>query len=186
MWPTLYELHYTRLPCPLLSPGVCPNLCPLNQFCHPTISSSVTLFSYPQSFPATGSFLMSQPLNQVDKVLEFQLQDQSFQQIFRVDFFYNWLAWSVCSPRDSRVFSNTTIWKPQFFRTQPSSWTLYHGLYTMVFIPWSLYLLYTMTTGKIIGLARWTFVGKVMSLPINTLSMFVINFLPSSKCLLIS
>ena len=63
---------------------------------------------------------------------------------------------------------------------------LQYPAFFMVFIPWSLYLLYTMTTGKTIGLTRWTFVGKVMFLPINTLSMFVINFLPSSKCLLIS
>ena len=48
------------LPYPLPSPGVCPSSCPLNQWCHPTISSSVALFFCPQSFPASGSFPMSQ------------------------------------------------------------------------------------------------------------------------------
>ena len=79
----------------LLSPGVFRNLCPLNQWCHATFSSSVTLFSCPQSFPASGSFLMSQPLHQVAKVLEFQCQHQSFQWILRVDFFYFFIFGSV-------------------------------------------------------------------------------------------
>ena len=53
-------LHHCRIPCPSLSPGVCSNSCPLSQGCHPTISSSVTPFSsFPQSFPASGSFPMS-------------------------------------------------------------------------------------------------------------------------------
>ena len=51
-----HELQHTRLPCPSLSPRVCSNWCPLTQWCHPTISSSVSLFSSPlQSFPASGS-----------------------------------------------------------------------------------------------------------------------------------
>ena len=52
-------LQHTRLPCPVLSPGVLKNSCPLSQWCHPTISSSVARFSCPQSFPASGSFPMS-------------------------------------------------------------------------------------------------------------------------------
>ena len=52
-----HRLQYTRLPCPSLSPGVCPNSSPLSQWCHPTISSSEALFSFGlQSFPASGSF----------------------------------------------------------------------------------------------------------------------------------
>jgi len=55
-----HELQHTRLPCPSLSPWVCSNSCPLSQWCHPTISSSVVHFSScPQSFPALGSFPMS-------------------------------------------------------------------------------------------------------------------------------
>ena len=53
-------LQHTRLPCPSLSPTVCSNSHPLSQWCYPTISSSVALFSCPQSFPASGSFPMSQ------------------------------------------------------------------------------------------------------------------------------
>ena len=56
-------LQHTRLPCPPLSPGVCSNSCPSSQGRHPTISSSVIPFSFcPQSFPASGSFLISQLL----------------------------------------------------------------------------------------------------------------------------
>ena len=54
-----HGLQHSRLPCPSLFPRVCSNLCPLSWWCHPTISSSVTLFSCPQSFPASGSFPMS-------------------------------------------------------------------------------------------------------------------------------
>ena len=56
----LHGLQHTRLPYPSPSPSVCSNSCPLSWWCHPTISSSVAPFScYPQSFPASGSFLMS-------------------------------------------------------------------------------------------------------------------------------
>ena len=55
-----HELQHTRLPCPSLSPWVCSNSCPLSHWCHPTISSSVNPFSsFPQSFPASGSFPVS-------------------------------------------------------------------------------------------------------------------------------
>ena len=56
----LHALPHTRLPCPSLSPRVCPNSCPLSRWCHPTISSSLAPFSScPLSFPASGSFPMS-------------------------------------------------------------------------------------------------------------------------------
>ena len=57
LWP--HRLPHTRLPCPSLSPRVCSNSCPLSRWCHPTISSSVTPFSCPQSFSASGSFPVS-------------------------------------------------------------------------------------------------------------------------------
>ena len=57
-----HGLQHAKLPCPSLSPEVCSNSCPLSRWCHPTISSSVTLFSCPQSFPASGSFPVSWPL----------------------------------------------------------------------------------------------------------------------------
>ena len=57
----LHRLQHTRPPCPSPTPGVDSNSCPFSQWCHPTISSSVDPFSYcPQSFPASGSFQMSQ------------------------------------------------------------------------------------------------------------------------------
>ena len=85
-------------PVPSLSPGACSNSCPSSRWCHPTISSSVSPFSSClQSFPASGSFPMSQFLHQVAKVLEFQLQHQSFQWIFRTDFLWDWLVGSPAS-----------------------------------------------------------------------------------------
>ena len=60
LWP--HGPKHTRIPCPSLSPGVCSNSCPLNQWCHPTISSSVATSSSPQTFPASGSFPVSQLL----------------------------------------------------------------------------------------------------------------------------
>ena len=71
----IHGLQHTRLPCPLPSHRVCSNSSPLSQWCHPTISSSVIPFpSCLQSFPASGSFSMSQPSYQVANVLKLQLQ----------------------------------------------------------------------------------------------------------------
>ena len=81
-----HGLQHTRFPCPSLSPGVCSNLCPLSQWCHWTISFSVA----PPSPPALnlsqhqGLFQWVGSSHQVAKVLE--LQHQTFQWIFRVDF----------------------------------------------------------------------------------------------------
>ena len=83
-----------------------------------------------------------------------------------------WTGWiSLQSKGLSRVFSNTTVQKHQFFSAQLSSQSNSHPY---------------MTTGKTIALTRWTFVGKVMSLLFNMLSGLVITFLPRSKHLLIS
>ena len=88
--PTLFYpmgLQHTRLPCPSPSPRVCSNSCSVSQWCHPTISFSVIPFSSClQSFPASESFQWVGSLHQLVKVLELQLQHQSFQWIFRVDF----------------------------------------------------------------------------------------------------
>ena len=123
-------------------------------------------FSENQSLSQWVSFL-----HQVAKVLELQLQHESFQCKFRIDFLQDWLVWSG-RPRDSQESSPTPqfkasiLWYSAFFTVQLSH-------------PY-------MTTGKTIALARWTFVGKKMSLLSNMLSRLVINFLPRSKCLLIS
>ena len=87
-----------------------------------------------------------------------------------ISFRMDWLD-LLQSKRLSRVFSNTTVQKHQFFCAQLSSQSNSHPY---------------MTTGKTIALTRWTFVGKVMSLLLNMLSRLVITFLPRSKCLLIS
>ena len=85
LWP--HGLQHARIPCPSLFPGVCSNSCPLSWWCHPTISSSVipfsfllTLLQHQSLFQWVGSYDL------VAKVSEFQLQHQSFQWIFRVDF----------------------------------------------------------------------------------------------------
>ena len=84
-------LQHARLPYPSPTPRACSNSCPLSWWCHPTISA-VPCSSCLQSFPASVSFQMSQLFDQVAKVLELQLQHQSFQWIFRTDFLrIDWL-----------------------------------------------------------------------------------------------
>ena len=173
LWPQ--GLQHTRLPCPLLFPGVYPNSRPLSQWCHPTISSSVApVSSYPQSFPASGSsFPMSWlfasggqsigasdpasvlPMNQHSLVTQscptlcdprdwsmpgFPVHHRlpelaqthvhhfgdaiqtSHSWIFRANFFWGWLVWWPCCPRDSSI----TIWKHELFSPQPSLWSNSH------------------------------------------------------------
>ena len=165
LWP--HGLQHTRLPC-VSTPGACSNSCPSSQWCHPTISYSVVPFSsYLQSFLTSGSFPIVSSSHQVSKVLEFQLQHQSFQWIFRTDFFQDWLVGSPCSPRDSQESSSTAQFKASILR--PSAFFI-----VQLSHPY-------MTTGKTIALTRWTIVDKVMSLLFNTLSRLVIAFLPRSK-----
>ena len=81
-----HELQHARPPCPTPTPRAYPNSCPLSWWCHPTISSSVVPFSScPQSFPASGLFKGVSFSYQVAKVLEFQLQHQTFQWTSRTD-----------------------------------------------------------------------------------------------------
>ena len=85
LWPN--ELQHARPPCPSPTPRVYSNSCPLSPWCHPAILSSVVPFSSCfQSFPASGSFPVSWLFTSVAKVVELQLQHQSFQWIFRIDF----------------------------------------------------------------------------------------------------
>ena len=82
----LHGLQQARPPCPSLSPRVCPSSCSLHRWCHPAISSSDALFSFcPLSFPASGLFQWVVCSHLVTKILELQLQHQSFQWIFRID-----------------------------------------------------------------------------------------------------
>ena len=81
-----HGLQHARLPCPSPTPGACSNSCPLSQWCHPTISSSVVPFSSClQSFPASAFLPMTQFFASGGQVLKFQLQHQSLQWIFRTD-----------------------------------------------------------------------------------------------------
>ena len=85
LWP--HGLQHTRLPCPSPTRGAYSNLCPLSWWCHPIISFLVTLS--PPAFNLSQHQAILQWVSsshQVAKVLEFQLQDQSFQWIFRTDF----------------------------------------------------------------------------------------------------
>ena len=82
-----HEPQHTRPPCPSPTPIVYSNSCTLSRWCHPTILSFVVPFSSClQYFPASVSLLVSHSSHQVAKWLEFQLQHQSFQWIFRTDF----------------------------------------------------------------------------------------------------
>ena len=106
LWP--HGLQHTRLPCPSPTPRVYSNSSPLSRWWHPTILSSVIPFSSClQTFPASGSFKWISSSHQVSKVLEFQLQHQSFQRIFKTDFLQDWLVWSPCCPRNSHESSPT-------------------------------------------------------------------------------
>ena len=120
LWP--HELQHTRPPCPSPTSGVHPNSCPLSHWCHSTISSSVVPFSsFPQSFPVSGSFQMSQlfasggqniGVSASASVLPMNIQDW---------FPLRWTCWiSLQSKGLSRVFSNTTVQKHQFFGAQLS------------------------------------------------------------------
>ena len=83
-----HELQHARLLCLSPSPGVCTNSCPLSQWCQPNIlSSAIPFSSCLQSFPASGLFQWVSSSHQVAKVLEVQLQHQSFLWILRTEFF---------------------------------------------------------------------------------------------------
>ena len=116
---------------------------------HPLSSPSLT-FSLSQH---QGLFKWVSSLYQVAKMLEFQLQHQSFQWISRTDFLYDWLVWSPCIPRTLKSLLQhqsskaSILWHSAFFMVQLSH-------------PY-------MTTRKTISLTRWTFVDKVRSLLFN-------------------
>ena len=122
------RLQHARLSCPSPTPGACSNWCSLSQWCHPTISSSVIPFSFClQSFPASGSFQMSQffasgcqsiRVSASTSVLPMNIQD--------------WIPlgltdWIILQSKGlSRVFINTTVQKHQFYSAQFSLWSNSH------------------------------------------------------------
>ena len=114
-----HGLQHARPPCPLLTSGVYSNSCPLNLWCHPTISSSVILFSCLWSFLASGSFQMSQFFKSGDQSIGVSAS-ASVLPLNIQDWFP--LGWTGCislqAKGHSRVFSNTTVQKRQFFGAQ--------------------------------------------------------------------
>ena len=133
--PTLrpHELQHARPPCPSPTPRVYPNPCPLSWWCHPTISSTVIPFSScPQSFPASGSFQMSQlfasggqsiGVSASTSVLPMNTQDWSP---------LGWTGWISCSPRDSQESST-----PQFKSINSSALSpLYSSTLTSIHDHW--------------------------------------------------
>ena len=171
LWP--HGLQYTRPHCLSTTPGACSNSCPLSQWCHPTISSSVTPFSsLLQSFPTSGSFQMSQFFTSGGQSIGASTWSISPPNEYPglISFRINWFDLAVQGTLKSLLQHHSSkasiLWHSAFFMIQLSH-------------PY-------MTTGKTIALTRRTLVGKVMSLLLNILSRLVIAFLPRGKCLLIS
>ena len=117
-----HGLQHTRPPCPSPTPGAYSNSCPLSQWCHPTISSIVPFSSCPQSFPASGSFQMSQLLAWGGQSIRVSASTSVLPMNIQDWFPLGWTGWiSLQSKGLSRLFSNTTVQKHQFFGSQPSS-----------------------------------------------------------------
>ena len=112
-----HELQHTRPPCPSPTPRVHPNPCPLSQWCHPTVSSSVVPFSScPHYFPASGSFPMSQLCMRWPKYWSFSFSiSPSKEHPGLISFRMDWLDLLVVQGV-LRVFSNTIVQKHQCFR----------------------------------------------------------------------
>jgi len=119
LWPP--RLQHAKFPCPSPSPRVCSNSRPLSQWCYPTISSPVVHFSFClQSFPASGSFPMSQfftsgsesiGASALASVLPMNIQGWFPLRLTGLN--------HLQSKRLSRVFSSTTVWRHPFFSAQP-------------------------------------------------------------------
>ena len=142
---------HARPPHPSPTTGVYSNSWPLSQWCHPMISFSVIPFSFClQSFPASGSFPMSQLFasggQSIGVSISASVLPMNIQDWFRL----GWTGWISLQLKGlSRVFSNTTVCS--------KASVLQHSTFFIV----QLSHLY-MTTGKTIALTRWTFIGKVM------------------------
>ena len=164
--------QHTRPPCPSPAPRVYPNPCPSSRWCHPTLSSSVVPFSScPQSFPASGSFQMSQLFTSggwsIGVSVSFNISPSS-EHPGLISFRMDWL--------DLLAVQGTLKSLLQHHSSKASILRCSAFLIVQLSQPY-------MTTGKTITLTRRTFVGKVMSLLFNKLSRLIITFLPRSKCL---
>ena len=123
-----HGLQHARLPCPSPTPGACSNSCPSSWWCHPTISSSVVPFSsHLQSCPALGLIPKSQffasGAQRIGASVSASVLPMNIQDWYPL----GWTGWiSLQSKGPSRVFSNTTVQKHQFFRVQLSLWSNSH------------------------------------------------------------
>ena len=117
-----HGLQHAKLPCPSAVPGVYSNSCPFSQWCHPTISSSVVPFSSClQSFPASRSFQMSQFFSSGGQSIRVSASASVPPMNIQDWFLLGWTGWiSLQSKGLSRVFSNATVQKHQFFGAQLS------------------------------------------------------------------
>ena len=160
LWP--HGLQHTRPPCPSPTPWVYSNSSPLSQWCHPTISSSVVPFcSCLQSFPASGSFEMSQLFASGGQSIGVSAST-SVPPMNTQDWFpLGWTGWISLQPRDSQESSQHHSSKASI---------LLHSAFFIVQLSHPY-----MTTGKTIALTRQTFFGKVTSLLCNMLSRLVIT-----------
>ena len=120
LWP--HEPQHARLPCPKPTPGVYSSSCPSSWRCHPAITSSIVLFSScSQSLLASGSFLVSQVFAWCGQSIEVSAST-SVLPMNTQDWSLGWIGWtSLQSKGLSRVFSNITVQKHQFFSAQLSS-----------------------------------------------------------------
>ena len=129
-YPTLWlhGLQHTRLPCPSWTPRAYLNSCPSSQWWHATISSSVNPFSSClQSFPASGSFPMSQFFASGGQSIEVSASALVLPMNIQDWFPLGWTGWlSLLSKELSRVFSNTTVQEHQFLGAQSSLWSNSH------------------------------------------------------------
>ena len=117
-----HRLQHAKLPCPSPTLGACSNSCPFSQWCHPTISSSVIPFSSSfQSFPASGSFPMSRLFESGGQNIGASASVSVLPMNIQDWFPLGWTGWISLQPKGlSKVFSNTTVQKHQFFSAQPS------------------------------------------------------------------
>ena len=158
--------QHARLPCPSPTPRACSNSCPSSQWCHPTISSSVISYSSClQSFPASGSFLMSQFFTSGAQSIWVSASASVLPRDIQGWFPLEWPDWISLQYKGLwRVFSNTTVQKHQLFGAQPSLWF----------------------NSRLLEKPQLWLDGKVMSPLFNMLSRLVITFLPRSKRLSVS
>ena len=130
LWP--HGLQRARPPCPSSTPRVYSNSCPLSWWCHPTISSSVVLFSCLQSFPTSGSFQMSQVFASGGQIIGVSASASVLQWIFRTAFLLGGLVGTPWSPRDSEESSPT----PQFKSLSSALSFLYGPTFTSIHDYW--------------------------------------------------